>query len=144
MKGTPLIYYFVNNRRYSQTFTNGHLSRMSTSLQWPLIFLADSPYIWACFNLSTMAMATSLQQPLPSVLKVAIVRGSTGYKREGSFSVKKLMVYSYFEKGCRKKCMRWCRKVLWVVLSSLFFKEICKNGTRGHGHMFTIAKGKKQ
>ena len=29
-------------------------------------------------------------------------------------------VYSYFEKGCRKKCTRQTRKVLWVVLSSLF------------------------
>ena len=27
-------------------------------------------------------------------------------------------VYSYFEKGCRKKCTRQSRKVLWVVLSS--------------------------
>ena len=33
-------------------------------------------------------------------------------------------VYSYFEKGCRKKCTRQSRKALWVVLSSLFFKEI--------------------
>ena len=33
-------------------------------------------------------------------------------------------VYSYFEKGCREKCMRQSRKVLWAVLSSLFFKEI--------------------
>ena len=32
--------------------------------------------------------------------------------------------YSYFEKGCRKKCMRQSRKALWVALSSLFFKEI--------------------
>ena len=35
-----------------------------------------------------------------------------------------LCIYSYFEKGCRKKCTRQSRKVLWVVLSSLFFKEI--------------------
>ena len=34
------------------------------------------------------------------------------------------LVYSYFEKGCRIKCTRQTRKVLWVVLSSLFFKEI--------------------
>ena len=33
-------------------------------------------------------------------------------------------IYSYFEKGCRKKCTRQSRKALWVVLSSLFFKEI--------------------
>ena len=32
--------------------------------------------------------------------------------------------YSYFEKGCRKRCTRQSQKVLWVVLSSLFFKEI--------------------
>ena len=37
------------------------------------------------------------------------------------------MVYSYFEKGCRKNCTRQSRKALWVVLSSLFFKEIWKN-----------------
>ena len=35
-----------------------------------------------------------------------------------------LRIYSYFEKGCRKKCTRQSRKVLLVVLSSLFFKEI--------------------
>ena len=33
-------------------------------------------------------------------------------------------VYSYFEKGCRKKCTQQSRKVLWVVLNSLFFKEV--------------------
>ena len=32
--------------------------------------------------------------------------------------------YSYFEKGCRKKCTRQSRKALWVVLDSLFFREI--------------------
>ena len=32
--------------------------------------------------------------------------------------------YRYFEKGCRKKCTRQSRNVLWVVLNSLFFKEI--------------------
>ena len=31
--------------------------------------------------------------------------------------------YSYFEKVCRKKCTRPSRKVLWIVLSSLFLKE---------------------
>ena len=34
------------------------------------------------------------------------------------------IVYSYFEKDCRKKCTRQSRKVLWVVLSALFLKEI--------------------
>ena len=48
---------------YSRTSFNGHLSTTD-------IFLADSPYIHSCFNLSTMA--TSLQWPLSSVPKVAI------------------------------------------------------------------------
>ena len=44
----------------------------------------------------------------------------------------KLKLYSYFEKGCRKKYTRQSWKALWVVLSSLFFREIWKNGTKGH------------
>ena len=36
-------------------------------------------------------------------------------------------IYSYFEKGCREKCTRQSWKELWVVLSSLFFKEIWNN-----------------
>ena len=53
-------------------------------------------------------------------------------------------VYSYLEKGCRKKCTRQSRKVLRVVLGSLFFAEIWNNGTRSHGHMFASAKGEQQ
>ena len=49
-------------------------------------------------------------------------------------------VYSCFEKGCRKKCTRPSRKVLWVVLSSLFFKENWNNGTRGHGLCLKVVK----
>ena len=55
-----------------------------------------------------------------------------------------VFTYSYFEKGCRKKCTRQSRKVLWVVLSSPLFKEIWKIGERGHGRMFASAKGKQQ
>ena len=51
---------------------------------------------------------------------------------------------SYFEKGCRIKCTRQPRNVSRVVLSSLFFKEISKNGRRGHRHMSASAKGKQQ
>ena len=56
----------------------------------------------------------------------------------------KKVVYSYFERDCRKKCTWQSRKVLWVVLDALFFKEIWKNGIGGHGHMFASAKGKQQ
>ena len=54
------------------------------------------------------------------------------------------ILYSYFEKGCRKKCTRQSRKLLRVALRALFFKEIWKNGTGGHGHMFASTKGKQQ
>ena len=40
--------------------------------------------------------------------------------------------------------MRHSRRALWVVLSALFFKEIGKKGTGGHGQVFTSAKGKQQ
>ena len=37
-----------------------------------------------------------------------------------------LLAYSYFEKGCRKKCTQQPWKVLWAVLSSLFFQRNLK------------------
>ena len=37
---------------------------------------------------------------------------------------KKSNCIQLFREGCRKKCTPESRKVLWVVLSSLFFKEI--------------------
>ena len=52
-------------------------------------------------------------------------------------------LYSYFEKGCRKKYTRQSRKVLWVVFSSPFSKEISNSGKRGHGRMFASTKGKQ-
>ena len=57
---------------------------------------------------------------------------------------RKRFVYSYFEKGWPIKCTRQPRKVLWVVLSSLFFKEIWKNGRRDRGDMSVRAKRKQQ
>ena len=62
-----------------------------------------------------------------------------------SLPPRRFVLYSYFEKGCRKKCMQQSQKVLWVALRSLLLKEIIsKNGTRGHGCMFLNAKGKQQ
>ena len=50
-------------------------------------------------------------------------------------------IYSYFKKGCWKRGTQQSRKALWVVLSSLFFKEI---GTKGRGNVFVSAKGNKK
>ena len=52
--------------------------------------------------------------------------------------------YSCFEKGCRKKCTRQSRKVLWVVLRSLFFIEILKEWHERPWTMFPSAKAKQQ
>ena len=40
--------------------------------------------------------------------------------------------------------MQQSRKVLWVALRALFFKEIWKNGTGGHAHMFASTKRNQQ
>ena len=53
-------------------------------------------------------------------------------------------LYSYFEKGCRKKCTRQSREVLWVVLRSLFFIEILKEWYERPWTMFLSAKAKQQ
>ena len=55
--------------KYSRISTNGYLSTAAT-------FLADSPYIDSCLNLSTMA--TSLQRALSSVPKAAVVKRFNG------------------------------------------------------------------
>ena len=52
--------------------------------------------------------------------------------------------YSYFEKGCRKKCTRQSRKVLWVVLSSLFFKKFERMARETMDQYVRAAKGKQQ
>ena len=49
---------------YSRTSNNGHLSTMATSLQ--------QPYFWQTFH-TFMLVSTSLQWPLSSVPKVAVV-----------------------------------------------------------------------
>ena len=54
---------FRNTVEPPLTATNGHFSAMA------IFFLADSPYIHSCFNLST----TCLLWPLSSVPKVAVV-----------------------------------------------------------------------
>ena len=55
-----------------------------------------------------------------------------------------MFVYSYFEKGCRGKCMRQSWKALWVVLSSFFFsKKFEKIGTKGHGNVWVLKENNK-
>ena len=47
-----------------------------------------------------------------------------------------------FRERLSEKVHATIRKVLWVVFSSLFFKEISKNVTRGYARMFASARGK--
>ena len=100
-------------------------------------------YVWKIKLSSTMIFANSvsfLTSTDDRIQKFSSMSVAFRGQSIGEFS----LVYSCFEKSCRKKCTRQSRKVLWVVLSSLFFKEIWKNGTRGHGGMFARAKGKQQ
>ena len=60
----------------------------------------------------------------------------------GSFC--KQGLYSHFEKRCRKKYTRQSRKILWVVLRSLFFIEILKEWQERPWTMFPSAKAKQQ
>ena len=48
-------------------------------------------------------------------------KGFTSWFRVGQ---KMYDEYSCFDKGCRIKCTRQSRKILWVVLSALFSEEI--------------------
>ena len=79
-----------------------------------------------------------------TALMAQIFAESQLLKWNGYETRKTSLLYSYFEKVCQKRCTRQSQKVLWVGLSSLFFKEIWKNSRRGHGSMFTSAKGKQQ
>ena len=54
------------------------------------------------------------------------------------------IIHSCFENGCRKNFTRQSRKVFWVVLTSLFFKKISKNGTRGQGRNLRVLKESKK
>ena len=60
------------------------------------------------------------------------------------FQLLHLVHIQLFRERLSKKSIRQSRKVLWVVLSSPFFKEIWKNGIRGRGRMFAHAKGKQE
>ena len=88
------------------------------------------------YNGFPISLDRSGERKLPPTWKKAAQRHLATHPRS--------QVDSFFEKGCRKKCTRQSWKVLWVVLSSLFFKEIWKNGTRGQGRMFASAKGKQR
>ena len=94
---------------------------------------------------SALSWGIAFSRMLPRNIKYAV---TSNYCMTSWRTPLDIHVYSYFEKGCRKKCMRQSRKVLWVVLSLLFFKEIWKNGTRGpargHGRMFAHAKGSRK
>ena len=148
--------FFGGRTLHTEPLYNGHFlgadTPYGTSLQWPFFggrTLHTEPLYNCHGHLSTKAIFwrwTLHTEPLYNghfLLSPRWPLWEVQLCTKGVPSLSK-MVHSYFEKGCRKKSTRQCRKVLWVVLSSLFFKEICKNGTRGHGHMFTIAKGKKQ
>ena len=84
----------------------------------------------------------SKNQGVHTALKSAVMIGNQRIIGRSSPGVK--LTYSYFEKGCRKKCMRQSRKVLWVVLRSMFFIEILKEWHERPWTMFPGGKAKQQ
>ena len=81
-------------------------------------------WIWNCVTTVPFGRPTSVRHSLFAILSDHFFWNSC--------------IYSYSEK------LQQFRKVLWVVLSSLFLKEIWKNGRKRHGRMFASAKGKRQ
>ena len=85
-------------------------------------FLRNRHFGWHC-------RVNSVSRACASVVGLVIgQRGQfcsswLGWEGDRSTGDKFFSIYSYFEKGCRIKCTRQPRKVLWVVLSSLFFQR---------------------
>ena len=92
---------------------------------------------WTTFNSIPVILIFLTNKNSSLIYSVIICK----QKNKGQCTVREFrMIYSYFEKGCRKKCTQQSRKLLWVALRALFFKEIWKNGTGGHGHMLVVLK----
>ena len=95
-----------------------------------------------CFRKLVSAILLLLYSHLSKkvVCEIYMPRGTLLCKKqEPDFII--LYIYSYFEKGCRKKCTRQSRKVLWVVLRSLFFIAILKEWHERPWTLFPSAKG---
>ena len=58
----------------------------------------------------------------PKLIAKWLVRGGVG----GQFPRN---VDSYFEKGCRKKCARQSRKVIWDMIDTLFLTTVAVEPT---------------
>ena len=80
--------------------------------------LGEWPFIVTCPE----RKSTCLELPARTFIQPCF---PSPHKKKNSrqFTADFIAMYSYFEKGCRKKCTRQSRKVLWVILRSLFFKE---------------------
>ena len=96
-------------------------------LATPLEVILSSPLTshWKFLSVS-WGWPSAMERNLPwSGLSLLIDLGLDSLRE--CHSSQSFCLYSYFEKGCRKKCTRQSWKALWVVLSSLFFREIWKN-----------------
>ena len=92
----------------------------------------------------TANLLTSSAIGLRKVLHFIVIVIILNYRVLNYNLILKILPGKYMCTAVRKKGTRQSRKVLWVVFSSLYLKEISKNGTRGHGRMFASASGKQQ
>ena len=112
--------YFCKHNLASKTLQRRGRILASFKLEWnkPCFVKGTSTRIQTCFETSyfftRIRVDGALNQSGERFQRNAVSEsGFTGF------------AYSHFEKRCRKKCTRQSRQVeLWVVLSSLFFKEI--------------------
>ena len=130
------IYLLVNDIK-----ANFHLDKMSVNIITPVNFFILWPFHlfpWASYLMTYYPGISNRSNICRSIINYTTINVDIKWKYHKRGALHVFLVYSYFEKGCRKKCTRQSGKVLWVVLSPLFFKEIWQNGTRGHGHMLSL------
>ena len=112
-------------QEFSRTVTHQFQNSLwLVSLKIEFIVIAVNSYFWKLLDsLRILLVRWLLLLWLPQNIMIISKYQILGWPYQ-NISVKSLMIYSYFEKGCRKKCTRQSWRVLWVILSALFFKEI--------------------
>ena len=100
-----------------------------SNLLWRPLFLADSPYIDSYLNLSTMA--TSLQPPLSSVPKVAVVSGEVQLYL---FSCWALPFHLSLQKEHWTTAQKYCKTWRLLEEGSLTRPTTLANGSKSKQH----------
>ena len=108
--------------------------KITNKFQFSRLTIIDFSMCSSCYTIScniffSNIAKSSVTHPIIIFATILIVSSPQGRREGGTLRddtkngcVADYIPHGYFDKGCRKKCTRQSRKVLWVVLSSLFFK----------------------